>query len=149
MRRLASALLAASLLGSLPARADDAAAIRQALLDWTDAFNAGRADRVCALFAPDLRFRFQGTPERGYPEMCAQLQRALADRDHRLAYRPDIEEIIVSGDLAAVRLVWTSEVRDAAGKLLESTEEPGLDLFRREPDGTWRIFRYLAYSEAK
>jgi hypothetical protein len=25
------------------------------------------------------------------------------------------------------------------------TKEPGLDVFRRQPDGTWRISRYMAY----
>jgi steroid delta-isomerase len=25
------------------------------------------------------------------------------------------------------------------------TKEPGLDVFRRQPDGKWRIARYMAY----
>jgi ketosteroid isomerase-like protein len=25
------------------------------------------------------------------------------------------------------------------------TKEPGLDVFRRQPDGSWKIVRYIAY----
>ena len=27
------------------------------------------------------------------------------------------------------------------------TKEPGLDVFRRQPDGIWKIVRYVAYEE--
>ena len=44
-------------------------------------------------------------------------------------------------------MVWTQTVRDlATGKETRSVE-PGLDLFRREGDGRWRIIRYLAYED--
>jgi len=139
-------LLAVSLFG-LPsgARSDDAADIRRALTDWAEAFNRRDAEDACKLFAPDLVFRFRGQPVRGKAEICAQISKALADKGQRLTYAAEIEEVIVSGDLAAVRLVWTLTAR--RGGTDEVSREPGLDLFRREPDGAWRIFRYLAYSE--
>jgi ketosteroid isomerase-like protein len=28
-----------------------------------------------------------------------------------------------------------------------SASEPGLDIFRRQPDGSWKIVRYIAYEE--
>ena len=37
------------------ATADAAAEIRQALAQWTDDFNARRTDKVCDLFASDVR----------------------------------------------------------------------------------------------
>ena len=51
----------------------------------------------------------------------------------------------MSGDLAAVSLVWTLTVRRGGEERV--SREPGLDLFRRQPDGAWRIARFLAYSE--
>jgi ketosteroid isomerase-like protein len=62
-----------------------------------------------------------------------------------LTYSFDIKEIIVSGDMAIVRLVWTSKLSQSnSGQVIE-TKEPGLDVFRRQPDGMWRISRYMAY----
>lgn len=148
--RAVVALLAAcwALAGS-PAAAQSAVeaekAIRDALTGWTADFNARDTTRICDLFAPDLRYDFRGTPERDYNAMCSGLKRTLADRSKTLTYSFDIKEIIVSGDLAVVRLVWTSRVAaDGASQAVE-TREPGLDVFRRQPDGKWRIIRYLAY----
>ena len=133
----------------LPAAAqtDGAAekAIRDALSKWTDDFNARDATRICDLFAPDLRYDFRGSPERDYDAMCSLLHRALADRSKTFTYSFDIREIIVSGDIAIVRLVWTSKVTREGSTQVMETREPGLDVFRRQADGKWRIARYIAY----
>jgi steroid delta-isomerase len=118
-------------------------AIRGALAKWTADFNARDASKICDLFASDLRYDFRGLPERDYEALCALLRRVLADKSRTFTYSLDIKEIIVSGDLAVVRLVWTSKL-NADGKTVE-TKEPGLDVFRRQPDGSWKIARYIAY----
>ena len=111
----AASLTLALVLAATAARADDPtddSAIRKALTDWTEAFNAGDAEQVCDLFAPDLISSFRGAPERGFAELCGQLRRSLADPDRTYRYSLDLKEILVSGDLAAVRLEWTLEVED-------------------------------------
>ena len=103
----AASLTLALVLAATAARADDPtddSAIRKALTDWTEAFNAGDAEQVCDLFAPDLISSFRGAPERGFAELCGQLRRSLADPDRTYRYSLDLKEILVSGDLAAVRL---------------------------------------------
>ena len=80
-------------------------------------------------------------------QVCGQLLGSLADQSRKYAYDVTIKEIIVSGDLAAVRLVWTLTVRRPGQVGGTATTEPGLDLFRRQGDGTWKIVRYLAYEE--
>lgn len=122
-------------------------AVRSALAAWNADFNAGNAERICDLFAPELRYDFPGFPERGYDEICALLKGSLADRTRTFSYALDIREVIVSGDLAVVRLVWTLTVRPASGGDAVSSREPGMDVFRRQADGSWRIVRYIAYEE--
>ena len=138
------AIALAACAAPLPPAAPEAE-IRAALLQWTEDFNAGRADKVCDLFAPDLRADYRGQPERSYGELCALLQRSLADQTRKFTYSPAIKEILVFGDTAIVRLVWTLKVvrRDVPGEIVG--DEPGLDVFRRQPDGKWRIARYLGY----
>ncbi|MFI5013943.1 MAG: YybH family protein [Hyphomicrobiales bacterium] len=120
-------------------------AIRGALTGWMADFNAGRADRVCDLFAQELRYDYREFPERGYREICDLLHRSLADPTRRFSYALDIKEILVSGDLAVVRLVWTLTVtpRDASAPTI--SQEPGMDVFRRQRDGSWKIVRFIAY----
>jgi uncharacterized protein (TIGR02246 family) len=120
------------------------AAIRAALTQWMADFNAGRAEKVCDLFARDLVAQYRGQPERGWDALCDLLKRSLADRDKSYSYALAIREILVEGDLAVVRLTWTLKVRgkDAA----ETTSvEPGIDIFRRQADGSWKISRYIGY----
>jgi uncharacterized protein (TIGR02246 family) len=144
---LVTALLLAG--AAPPAVAADAARadIKAALLQWKDDFNAGRADQVCDLFARDLRADFRGQPERGYDALCGLLRRSLADRTRAYSYALAIKEILVWGDTAVVRLTWTLTVRPRAGGRVTTSVEPGLDVFRRQRDGHWRIVRYLAYAK--
>ncbi len=63
------------------------------------------------------------------------------------SYALAIKEILVWGDTAVVRLTWTLTVRPRAGGRVTTSVEPGLDIFRRQRDGHWRIVRYLAYAQ--
>ncbi len=142
-----SVLLALSLFYAVSAQASPEAEIRQALIQWTDDFNAGRVDPVCALFAPDLIANIKGASERDHAALSDWLRTALANPKVSYRYTLDIHEILVSGDLAFVRLTWTLQVKDkGTEKLLETSVEPGLDVFRRD-HGRWRIARYMSYQE--
>jgi ketosteroid isomerase-like protein len=143
---LIGAMLVAKGAPPVNAAADDASQteIRSALTQWTADFNAARADKVCALFAPDLRADVHGQPERDYGALCELLQRSLGDRTKRYAYALDIKEILVWGDIATVRLVWTLTVQPNDAPAATSVE-PGMDIFRREGDGSWKITRFMSY----
>jgi ketosteroid isomerase-like protein len=120
--------------------------IRAALMKWTADFNARNLGEVCDLFAPDLRYDFQGLPERSYNDICKLLHTSLSDASKRFTYLPPaIKEIMVSGDLAVVRLTWTLKVRNEGASGDVTSEEVGLDVFRRQPDGRWKIIRYIAF----
>ena len=106
---LGFALLAlVAFLPPLKALAEDSAevAIRSALARWTQDFNNRNAEKACSLFAQDLRYDFRGYPERDYRDICDRMQRSLGDASKTYSYDLDVREIIVSGDIAVVRLVW-------------------------------------------
>ncbi|HWO87485.1 MAG TPA: SgcJ/EcaC family oxidoreductase, partial [Stellaceae bacterium] len=122
--------------------------IRSAIEDWRSAFNARDEDRVCALFAPDLVANYQGEPERDYASLCETLRAALRDPDTTYRYSVEINETMVYGDAAVVRLVWALEI-DKAGSPAQKIEEPAVDIFHRQADGSWKISRYLAYPASR
>jgi len=150
--RTGLAVLIAGLAGTqIRAQTTDSAqsAIRAAIMQWTADFNARNSREICNLFAPDLRYDYQGSPERGYQDVCGLLQRSLTDPNKRYSYSPNIKEIMVSGDLAIVRLTWTLTVKTEGVAGDVTAEEPGMDIFRRQPDGSWKIIRYVAYGAPK
>jgi steroid delta-isomerase len=121
--------------------------IRSALEKWRSAFNDRDERQVCDLFAPDLIANYQGQPERNYTSLCQLLQTSLADRERTYHYSLNINEVLVYGDLAVARLIWTLEIeKDGASK--ETIAEPAVDIFRHQADGSWKISRYLAYPAA-
>ena len=141
-------ILAFALSAATPASADDSSqtAIRGAFEQWTADFNARNIDKVCDLLEPGLIYDFQGLPEQRYVDICPRLKRALGDETLSWTYaKPDIKEILVFGDMAVVRLTLTSTVAGEPEGEVKSVE-PGMDIFRRQPDGSWKIMRYMAYS---
>jgi ketosteroid isomerase-like protein len=96
----------------------------------------------------------------GPHDPLCRLTRHSAAREHRrecaggcgrqyraghYAYALDIEEISVWGEVAVVRLVWTLTVNENGADTLSI--EPGMDIFARQPDGTWKITRFMAYQQ--
>jgi uncharacterized protein (TIGR02246 family) len=144
---LAAAVVLAVLFGQASAQpaTSEETAIRDALATWARQFNAGDVDVVCDLFAPDLRYDYRGFPERGFDEICGLLRRSLNDRSRKYSYSLQIKEVIVAGDLAVARLVWRLEIVLAGAAAANVSEEPGIDIFRKQPDGSWKIIRYIAY----
>lgn len=146
------ALALGGVLGSAAHAETDAeaeATIRKALLKWVVDFNAGNDRAICEIFASDLRYDYRGFPERDFRSVCDLLRRSLSNSSRNFRYAVDIKEVLVSGDLAAVRLVWTLTATGTGIEGVLTAEEVGLDIFRRQPDGIWRIVRYIAYEEEK
>jgi uncharacterized protein (TIGR02246 family) len=155
LRRLAAALVvvAPAILPFSPPRAArpaeaDENAIRSAIENWRSAFNSRDEQQVCDLFAADIVANYQGEPTRDFASLCEMLRTALRDLGARFQYSVRINEIVVYGDSAVVRLVWTLEI-DRAGTPRETVEEPAVDIFRHQADGSWKISRYLAYPAAR
>jgi uncharacterized protein (TIGR02246 family) len=142
---LASLGVFAALIAARADEAADKAAIAQRLRDWTDAFNAKDQRVVCELFAPDLIATIPDVADGSRDALCARIEAAQGKPGLQLHYDyPDLREILVSGDLAAVRLFWTLTTRKDG--VADTTVEPGIDIFRRESDGKWRIARYLSFT---
>jgi steroid delta-isomerase len=137
-------LSAAAVTSALADTDPDRLAITQRLQSWTTAFNARDAAATCDLFAPDLIATFRGGPDRGRDAVCQRIADALAQPGVQLHNALDIREIIVAGDLAVVRVVWTATIREGTSE--RRSVEPGIDIFKRQGDGRWSIIRYLAFS---
>ena len=121
--------------------------IGAALERWTADFNAGRADKVCDLFAPVLRADVRGAKERDFDTQCSLLRKALADPGRAYAYAFEIKEVVTERDMAVVRLSWTTTTRIKATGQVSTSIDQGLDVFGRGTDGNWRIIRYMAYEQ--
>jgi steroid delta-isomerase len=124
------------------------AAIRRALEQWPKDFNARNKAEVYSLFARDLVAAYPGQPDRNYEAMCKHLASALEDPNKRFRYdAPDIQQILVSGDLAVVRLTWTLRVTKPGVDGETVVRERGMDVFKRQKDDRWKVVISYAYPD--
>lgn len=127
--------------------AADRASIEQVLRQWPHDFNDRNLDEVCGLFAEDVVVVYPEAGDRDHTTFCAGMADIFADREMTYRYdEPDIHEVLVDGDLATVRLTWTLTVADLTGAVLETVSEDGVDVFRRQEDGSWKIHISHAFS---
>jgi uncharacterized protein (TIGR02246 family) len=124
------------------------AKIRRTLEAWPKAFNMKDKAGTCSLFAPDLVASYPGQPDKSYDAMCKHLGAALDGSSKAFRYEaPQINEILVSGDLAVVRLIWVLHVTDKKTSAETVVREVGIDVFKRQKDGTWKVSISHAYPE--
>lgn len=143
--RVAVATVVMMLCAVTPRAGDGAAAIEQRLRQWTEDFNTGRVEAVCDLFAPDLIANYRGQPEKSFDALCSGLQQSLTTGERNYRYALELNEIMVSGDMAVVRLVWHLTMTDKKTGATKTSSDRGMDVFTLQPDGQWRIVRYIAY----
>lgn len=81
-----------------------------------------------------------------YGQACAQFRDLMNRSDRSIVYEPpEIEDVLVDGKLAVVRLTWNGTIKGVDGSVLEQTKERGLGVFRRQDDGHWRITTSYAF----
>ena len=143
--RLSLILYAA--LAALPAAAaaqpaTDEAAIRSAIEAGARACEAGQPDAVMASYAPDIVLSYPGAPDENYASLLASYHRLCPGSGGAEGTvettRGAFEEVLVSGDLAIVRVIWSTHLRGMPDGAVRRLRD--MQVWRRTPDG-WRFFR--------
>jgi steroid delta-isomerase len=117
------------------------ATIRQKLAGWETAYNAGDRKKTFEIWAPDLVGWYPGIPDVTYAQEKAALDRP-APSGPQSTLHVQIVEVLVSGDLAVVRDIWTETPPPASAA--SATTIPSFEVWRRQPDGDWKIARWIS-----
>jgi uncharacterized protein (TIGR02246 family) len=126
------------------ARADDCEALRSVFEKWVAAYANHDLTGTMSIFADDVNFSFQGSPD----GKKADLEKGYRDefaKPNQAKWVPKFEEFYCSGNLGFVRSTWRLEVTNADGKAEIKAENRSVDILRRSDDGSWKIFRSLNY----
>ena len=118
----------------------DAEAIRALIAEWHRATAAGDVDAVARLMVDDAMFLVAGRPPmNGREEFVRGLRGLLAT--HRIESTGDVQEVVVSGDLAYARSMLHVRVMPNEGGAPQVRSGPVLSVFHRQPDGSWLLAR--------
>ena len=116
------------------------AAVLRGLIDQTArSINAHDPDGVMAHYSKDILVSYPGVADTTYD---------VFDRNYRQMMNPSIltrtvptvDEIVVSGDLALIRMQWSTTITDKASGNTSSRLAKDLQIWRRE-NGAWKFYR--------
>ena len=124
---------------------DDVYAINVAKSQYRDGFNTGNVEQVVAVFAPEFTDMSDGQPSRYRADAAAKLRRRLGEMF--AAYDATLKVIIIAISVignVAFDYGW-HELRPlpkAGGEALQRRTRY-LDIWGKQPDGSWRISKYM------
>lgn len=137
---LAFALLsAASSAAQDRGTAADVETLRSLIQQTAQAINAHDPDGVLAHYSKDVLVSYPGIPDTAY-DGFARSYRQMMNPAITTRAVPTIDEILVSGDLAVIRMMWNTTITDKATGQSSHRQAKDLQIWRRE-NGSWKFFR--------
>jgi|GEM_PF-2523031 len=124
----------------------DVETLRAAIVRSGEAFNARDHAAMMAPVARDLVLTYPGIPDMGYDSLSAGYRR-MANPPAGVTARtvPTVEEILVSGDMAVIRITWTTTVTETTPARSTTRQMRDMQVWRREADGGWKLFRGMHF----
>lgn len=117
------------------------ASVRAAFEDWLAAYRARDLGRTMAIFDPEVRFHFQGSPDLDWTALRRNYQAEFAATAVS-EWRAEWDQVLVSGELAIAFATWREHV---GGATEPRAENRAVDTLRRGESCRWRIVRSLNY----
>jgi uncharacterized protein (TIGR02246 family) len=122
-----------------PSASKDVEAIRGLIQQTEKAINSNDPGGIMAHYSRDIVVSYPGVPDTTYDQFAAAYKRML-DPSTTTSTVADVQEIVVAGDLAIVRMTWSTTVTEKASGKNSSRKAKDLQVWRRE-NGQWKFFR--------
>ena len=134
-------MLLAALLTAAACPPAGEAEVRATFDAWLVAYRARDLAGTMAIFDPGVRFAFQGSPDLDWHALRRNYQAEFAATAES-EWRPQWDEVVVSGEMAVAFASWREHVGDSD---TPRTENRAADILRRGEGCRWRIVRSLNY----
>src|SRR5262245_15864734 len=122
-------------------------AVKRVINEWRDSINAGDIDRVLKVMADDFEIMLPGRPGL-VGEKARAMFRDLLGNNTAYAEPWSNEEIILCGDWAIQRLTYQVTFTPKEGGAGVTEHGDSIHIFRRQPNGTWRMAKDISTSYA-
>jgi uncharacterized protein (TIGR02246 family) len=116
----------------------DVQAIKKLAADWDSAFNAGNIDALLAFYRSDVVRMGPNEPASVGTDAVRASFQSYFDA-YKVETHGPIEDVRVSGDLAAARGVYTDASAPKAGGTPGNQKGKWVSVYQRQADGSWKI----------
>lgn len=128
-----------------PTKAEDEAALRAALDEWYETFNARDAARLASLYTNDGIAIPDGQPERvGRAAIQKGFEDSFPDENCRIS--GEMLEVEVYGDVAYERGIDRMTCTSAESGETTEASSRWIAICKRGPDGAWLVYRDIGNS---
>lgn len=132
-------LMLSSCGGAAPSKPQDAAAIEvQAHGDYVAAINSNDPATLMAALTDDVVYQYPGTPELIGREAVGAWVKGYFGA-YTTKWEKTSHGFTVNGDLAVERYTYKSTDTDKKSGAVTIDQGKGINVFRRETDGKWRV----------
>jgi ketosteroid isomerase-like protein len=123
------------------------AQIRKALADWVEATNRRDTAAADTIWGPNVVGWFPQAPEFSKSAAFALAGIPESKGASYSTYKLTIDNVAVSGSLAAVHDIWAETVHFNGSPVTVRRIIHGSELWRLQPDKKWRIVRWVSAPE--
>lgn len=121
---------------------DDAAAVKQAFAAFNSDITAKNLDAIKAHYASDAVMIIPGqAPFRGIDAIMGDYKQYAADPAGKYAPGAETTEISAGGDVAYGEVTYQTTFTNPKTKAVETRDRYNLTVFRKQPDGGWKVVR--------
>ena len=121
------------------------AEVRASLQGLADGFSKNDAEKVVGYLSRDLHLIHPLRGEVTYDMFADGIRAASARPDpNKKLVAIDLDHFHLSGDLAVTGVTWRTTITAPDGKVTLRGERDQ-EVWRREPDGRWRLFRGASF----
>ena len=121
----------------------DVDTLRRLIQETAKAINTNDAAGIMTHYSKEILVSYPGIPDTTYDEFDRSYRQMLSPKTTTSTV-PTIDEILVSGDLAIIRMMWSTTITDKVTGSSTTRQAKDLQVWRRE-DGTWKFFRGMWY----
>ncbi|HEX8263724.1 MAG TPA: nuclear transport factor 2 family protein [Allosphingosinicella sp.] len=140
---LGAFLLAACATSNGGSAADGEAQVRAGIRAIADAAAERDVDRTLAVVSRDLRLIHPRRGEVRYDDFEAGIRAGLSG-PARLSVTAEVDDVVVSGDMAVASITWRTAITAPDGTVTRRGERDQ-EVWRREADGKWRLLRGASF----
>ena len=125
--------------------AADAEVIRGAIRAQEKAIRERNVNALMAHYSKDILVSYPGVPDTDYQGFYEGYRQMLTPRPGITTVTVSkVEEVVVSGDLAMVRMNWETTITETQPAKTSLRRARDLQVWRRE-DGGWKFYRGMWY----
>ncbi len=130
-------------------RAADEAAIRSAAKAWAASAAAKDADKFASFYTEDATLLLEDAPDfKGKPAIREAVGGMMQDPAFALSFETTAVEVARSGDLAYETSTYSITTTDPKTKKPMTETGAGVVVWKKQPDGSWKVLLDIPVSDA-